>query len=104
MIAGEVSADITRPFPSHCPPYFVLFTFPQSPMAVLGNRFIVVDLSEVNLVDVDPHYQDAGETAVADDAAAAKAEAAAVAAAQAARKKAHQKLIVRSAYRIFFCA
>ncbi len=67
---------------------------PQSPKAVLGNRFIVVDLSEANLIDVDRHYQgqDAGETAAAEEVAAK----AAAAAAQAARKKAQEreKLIV----------
>lgn len=77
-------------------------SYPQSPKAVLGNRFIVVDLSETNLVDVDPHYQDPEETADAARAAAtanAEADAAATAAtaaaaARAARKKANDKLIV----------
>lgn len=82
--------------------FFFFFSCPQSPKAVLGNRFIVVDLSEANLVDVDPHYQDAGETAAAYEAAAAKADAAAAVAAQAARKKEHQRLIVRCAD-LFFC-
>lgn len=74
----------------------------QSPKAVLGNRFIVVDLSETNLVDVDPHYQDPEETAdtaraaatAKTEADAAAAAATAAAAARAARKKANDKLIV----------
>lgn len=65
---------------------------------MLGNRFIVVELSEVNLVDVDPHYQDAGETAAAEEAAAA---AKAAAAAQAARKKEHEKVMVSCRFSIF---
>ncbi|CAM9551855.1 unnamed protein product, partial [Ectocarpus sp. 12 AP-2014] len=76
----------------------------SSPKAVLGNRFIVVDLSETNLVDVDPHYQDPEETADAARAAAtAKAEAdaaaaaaTAAAAARAARKKANDKMIAQA--------
>lgn len=84
---------LPQPFPTlPCP---ALPCPAQSPTAVLGNRFIVVDLSEINLVDVDPYYQDAEETAAA-EAAAAKAAAAAAAATQAARKKAQEreKLIV----------
>ena len=87
---------LPQPFPTlPCP---ALPCPAQSPKAVLGNRFIVVDLSEINLVDVDPYHQDAEETAAA-EAAAAKAAAAAAAAAaatQAARKKAQEreKLIV----------
>lgn len=67
---------------------------------MLGNRFIVVELSEVDLVEDDPqyrdHYQEASGTAISDGGAAAKAEAEA-AAAHAARKKAHEKLIVSRA-------
>lgn len=81
----SIRPDLSRPF----------LSFPQSPKAVLGNRFIVVELSEVNLVDVDPHsrsrYQDAGEIAAAEEAAGAKAAATA---AQAARKKEHEKVMV----------
>lgn len=62
----------------------------QSPKAVLGNRFITVELSETNLVETDASYVDPAEAAAVRDAAA-KAEAAA---SLAARKKAHEKLIV----------
>lgn len=72
----------------------------QSPKAVLGNRFIVVELSDVNLVDADSHYhhQDTGETAAAEEAAAAKAAAAA---AQAARRKEHERVMVGCS--LLFC-
>ena len=75
-------------------------------------------MSEVNLVDVDPHYVDSpqygvdsAEAAAAEEAAsaAAKAEAASAAAkAEAAatlasRKKAHETLIVRRKPTPFFC-
>ena len=65
---------------------------------MLGNRFIVVEISEVNLVDVDPNYVDPGESGAAAEAAAAEAAAAAkaeAAAALASRKQAHETLIVR---------
>lgn len=65
---------------------------------MLGNRFIVVELSDVNLVDVDTHFQDARETAAAEEAAAAKAAAAA---AQAARKKEHERVMVRCPSGVF---
>lgn len=59
---------------------------------MLGNRFIVVELSDVNLVDADPHYQGTAETAAAEEAAAAKA---AGAAAQTSRKKEYERVMVR---------
>ena len=70
---------------------------PQSPKAVANNRFIVVQLSDVNLIDVHTQYSYresslAGE-AVAREKAAAEARAEA-AAAIAARKKAQEKLLV----------
>lgn len=64
----------------------------------MGNRFIEVELSEVNLVDPDPHYVDPGEAAAA-EGAPAKADAAAV---LAARKKAHEKTIVSGTYCFLF--
>lgn len=60
---------------------------------MLENRFIVVELSEVNLVDVDPTFVDPGETAKAEEASA-KADAAA---ALTAKKKAHERIIVSHA-------
>lgn len=74
----------------HCAIPAVPALYVQSPKAVLGNRFIVVELSDVNLIDVDPHYVDAEETAATAEATK-KAEAAA---ALAARKKTQEKLMV----------
>ncbi|CAM9452472.1 unnamed protein product [Scytosiphon promiscuus] len=78
----------------------------SSPKAVLGNRFIVVDLSEVNLVESGAHFHEqyqgqhkgSSGTALSDEAAAAKAEADAAdaAAALATRKRAHEKLIAQA--------
>lgn len=87
----------------------------QSPKAVLGNRFIVVEMSDVNLQPVDHNYVDtsaegagaavaaAAQLAAAQQAAAQVAEEAAevevamqvkAAAAYAARKAAHDQAIV----------
>ena len=70
---------------------------------MLGNRFIVVEMSEVNLIDVDPNYVDSGASAAKAEAAAAAAKAEEVAVAAraeaaatlASRKQAHETLIVR---------
>lgn len=82
----------------------VVAIFPlQSPKAVLGNRFIVVAISEVNLIEPDPYYVDPVDAAETEEAAA-KAEAAA---ALTARKRAYEILIVscwRRGVCAFFCA
>lgn len=57
---------------------------------MLGTRFIVVAISEVNLIEPDPYYTDPVDAAKTEEAAA-KAEAAVV---LAARKRAYERTIV----------
>lgn len=82
---------------------YSVFVFPfhlKSPKAVADNRFIVVQPSDVNLVEVDPSFKEQSssmekEAVVSkmESAAASKAEEAA--AAIVSRKLAQEKLLVR---------